>query len=117
MTIVLTQQCYYHKKALYNKLVAQDDRSSGKLTLLLLFFSVKSFLVATKAPIKEYCCKHWPSDWWHQMAGHHPTSPNTLKPATPIILHLHHVFHSHMLDELVYNAQKIYQRFLGGGRG
>ena len=41
MTIVLTQQCYYQKKALYSRLVAQDDRSSGKLTLLLLFFLCK----------------------------------------------------------------------------
>ena len=54
MTIVLTQQWYCHKKALYSRRVAQDDRSSGKLTLLLLFFCEK-FLVATKGPIKQYC--------------------------------------------------------------
>ena len=85
MTIVLTQQCYYQKKALYSRLVAQDDRSSGKLTLLLLLFFLCK--VVLKAPIKQYSYhtlvvqvvptshKHWPSDRWHQMAGHHPTSP------------------------------------------
>ena len=84
MTIVLTQQCYDHKEALYNRLVAQDDRSSGKLTLLLLFFLCKVFSsnkVAIKAVLLPQCGgtssthKHCLSDWWHQMAGHHPTSP------------------------------------------
>ena len=110
MTIVLTQQCYDHKEALYNRLVAQDDRSSGKLTLLLLFFLCKVFSsnkVAIKAVLlpqgggTSSTHKHCLSDWWHQMAGHHPTSPNTLKPATPVILHPHHVFRSHMLDEVL----------------
>ena len=87
MTIVLTQPYYYHKKALYSRLVAQQSRSSGKFTLLLLFFLWKVFS-SNKGINKTVLVvphKYWPSDWWHQMAGHHLTSPKvTPRHPTPL---------------------------------